>query len=61
MKFSEFHRFIERSGWKFSHAKGSHYFYVKDRQLSPPVPNHGSKEMGEGLRKKLVKEMELIS
>ena len=30
MKYKEFHRKILASGWKFSHAEGSHYFYTKD-------------------------------
>jgi predicted RNA binding protein YcfA (HicA-like mRNA interferase family) len=56
MKYTEFHRKIKKNGWVFSHAEGSHYFYVKDGVLSPPIPFHGAKEMGEGLRKKLIKE-----
>jgi predicted RNA binding protein YcfA (HicA-like mRNA interferase family) len=50
---------ITKSGWKFSHAEGSHYFYVKDGVLSQPVPYHGAKEIGEGLKRKLVKELGL--
>lgn len=34
MKYKEFHRKILASGWKFSHAEGSHYFYLKDGRLS---------------------------
>jgi len=59
MKYSELHRMIKRSGWSFSHAEGSHYFYLKDGILSPPVPFHGAKEIGEGLRKKILREMNL--
>ena len=59
MKYTEFHRMITRNGWKFSHAAGSHYFYKKDGVLSPPVPYHGSKEIGEGLKKKIIREMGL--
>ncbi|MDR1155961.1 MAG: type II toxin-antitoxin system HicA family toxin [Bacteroidales bacterium] len=59
MKYAEFHRFIRKNEWKFSHAEGSHYFYIKNEVLSPPVPYHGAKEIGEGLRKKLIKEMGL--
>lgn len=59
MKYSEFHRKIVKNGWKFSHAEGSHYFYLKDGILSEPVPYHGSKEMGESLRKKIAKSMGL--
>lgn len=59
MKYSEFHRKIVKNGWKFSHAEGSHYFYIKDEILSEPVPYHGSKEIGESLRKKIAKSMGL--
>lgn len=59
MKYSEFHRIIKKNGWKYIKAVGSHYFYEKDGKKSPPIPNHGSKEIGEGLRKKIEKEMGL--
>jgi len=59
MKYSEFHRIITRNGWKYVSATGSHYFYDKDGVLSPPVPFHGSKEMPEGLRKKIIRDMGL--
>jgi len=59
VKYSEFHREIRKNGWKYSHAKGSHYFYVKDNILSDPVPFHGSKEIPEPLRKKIAREMKL--
>jgi mRNA interferase HicA len=59
MKYKEFHKKIEKNGWKYVYAEGSHYFYVKEGILSPPVPYHGAKEMGEGLRKKLIKVMGL--
>ncbi|MDR1339769.1 MAG: type II toxin-antitoxin system HicA family toxin [Prevotellaceae bacterium] len=59
MKYTEFHKLIKRNGWAYSHAEGSHYFYIKNGILSPPVPYHGAKETGEGLRKKIIKEMGL--
>jgi mRNA interferase HicA len=59
MKYKEFHSLIKKNGWKYSHAEGSHYFYVKDGVLSPPVPYHGAKEIGEGLRRKLTRQMGL--
>ena len=59
MKYTEFHKLVKRNGWKYSHAEGSHYFYIKDGRLSPPVPYHGAKEIGEGLRRKLIREMGL--
>ncbi len=57
MKYTELHRKIVRNGWQFRHAVGSHYFYEKNGVLSPPVPFHGSKEIGEGLRRKIEREM----
>ena len=59
MKYSELHRLITKCGWVFSYAVGSHYFYTKNGILSPPIPFHGSKEIGEGLKKKIIKEMKL--
>ncbi len=59
MKYTEFHRRIEKNGWTFHHAEGSHYFYEKGGELSPPVPYHGAKEMPEPLRKKIAKDMGL--
>ena len=65
IKYSEFHRFIlkhgRKRGWK-QESKGngsSHYIYVDKDGLRYPVPYHSSKEMGEGLRKKIIRDMEL--
>lgn len=60
MKYAELHRMIRRNGWRLlvGEGKGSHYIYEKNG-LRYPVPFHGSKEIGEGLRKKIVKEMVL--
>lgn len=59
MKYAEFHRLIIKNGWKYVKAAGSHYFYVKDGIVSPPVPYHGSKEIYEPLRKAIAKQMNL--
>jgi len=59
MKYSEFHRLVKRNGWSFLNAVGSPYFYEKDGIKSSPVHFHGAKEMGEGLRKKIIKDMNL--
>ncbi len=58
MKYSEFHRRIKKNGWKLFKAEGSHYIYEKNG-LKYPVPFHGAKEIGEGLKKKIIKEMGL--
>lgn len=58
MKSSEFHRLVQKNGWRLLRVSGSHYIYEKDGRTEP-VPYHGSKEMGEGLRKSLTKKMGL--
>lgn len=58
MKSSEFHRKVRKNGWRFLRAQGSHFIYLKDGRTYP-VPYHGSREMGESLRKKIIKEMRL--
>ena len=55
LKSSELHRRFTKASWKFDHAEGSHYFYVKDGVMSEPIPYHGSKEMGIGLANKLIR------
>ena len=58
MKSSELHRLIKRSGWEHLKTEGSHYIYQKDG-LKYPVPYHGSKEVGWGLLKNIIKVMKL--
>ena len=58
MKYSEFHRWIKRNDWQVLRIVGSHYIYEKNGKTYP-VPYHGSKEMNEPLRKKIIKEMGL--
>ena len=59
MKYKEFHLKIRKAGWKYSHAEGSHYFYLKDGVLSVPVPYHGAKEIPEPLRRKIARQLGL--
>ncbi len=58
MKYSELHKLIKKSGWVYIRASGSHYIYEKNGKTYP-VPFHGSKELGKGLEKKIIKEMGL--
>ncbi|MFN4146195.1 MAG: type II toxin-antitoxin system HicA family toxin [Runella sp.] len=58
MKSSELHRLIQKNGWVMIRSSGSHYIYEKNGKTYP-VPFHGSKEVFEPLRKKIVKEMNL--
>lgn len=58
MKSSEFHRIIVRNGWICVRSNGSHRVYRKGDEVYI-VAYHGAKEMGEGLRKKTIKKMNL--
>ena len=66
MKSSEFHRSIlkkgKKRGWHIAQEPGngsSHYIYEDLNGVRYPVPFHGSKEIPEGLRKRICKDMEL--
>lgn len=56
MKYSELHRRFVNAGYRFDHAEGSHYFYIKDGKLTEPIPYHGAHEIGKGLASKLVRK-----
>lgn len=58
MKSKEFHKKITQNGWVLIRSSGSHYTYEKDG-VKVTVPFHGAKEVREGLRKKIEKEMGL--
>lgn len=49
---------VKKNGWKHIRTEGSHYIYEKKGRICS-VPFRGAKEVGEGLRKKLIKIMEL--
>ena len=58
MKSTELHRKVKKNGWIHIRTKGSHYIYEKNGRTYP-VPYHGSKEMGKGIEKKIIREMGL--
>jgi mRNA interferase HicA len=57
MKCSEFLRLLLKDGWSVVSSKGSH---LKMKHQTKPgliiFPDHGSKEMGKGLEKKIRKD-----
>jgi mRNA interferase HicA len=56
VKYSEFIRLLSSHGVTFQKGKGSHLkAFYQSRQTA--VPNHGSKEIGEGLRKDILKQL----
>jgi predicted RNA binding protein YcfA (HicA-like mRNA interferase family) len=59
MKYNELHRLIRANGWvKLRQLGTSHVIYIKE-SLTYPVPDHGAKEVGKGLEKKIRKDMGL--
>jgi mRNA interferase HicA len=56
MKCKEFHRIVRQQGWVAIRQRGSHVIYEKGG-VTVAVPDHGAKEIPEGLRLKLIKEM----
>ena len=59
MKYTELHNRFKKAGWKFHHAEGSHYYYIKDGVMTEGIPYHGAKEIGKGLASKLIKKYEV--
>lgn len=60
MKYSEFRRWLIQQGATLKkHRSGSSHYkvFLGDRQSI--FPDHGSKEMGEGLRKSIMKDLGL--
>lgn len=58
MKYSEFQRWLKRQGVQFEPGKGSHQIVRCERKTSV-FPFHGSKEMPETLRRKILKDLGL--
>lgn len=59
MTYNEFRKWLKKQGCTFTQqGKGSHGT-VEYRGKRTTLPNHGSKEIGEGLRKKIMKDLGL--
>jgi len=59
MKYSEFVRWLQARGVVISKGKGRHYLKATYRGKTVPIPYHGAKEIGEGVRRKILKELGL--
>ena len=63
VKSREFHSQILKRGkkrgwhWIKGEGDGSHRIYEDKNGIRYPVPYHGAKEMGEGLRKKIIRDI----
>lgn len=61
MKYSQFRRWLEAQGVTFTKSKGgsSHFKIAAPNGRQTIFPNHNSKEIGEGLRKDIIKQLGL--
>ena len=60
MKCSELLRILLRDGWYIVSQSGSHIKLRHELKSGIIIfPNHGSKEVGKGLEKKLLKEADI--
>jgi mRNA interferase HicA len=61
MKYSEFQRWLASRGVTFKKARGggSHFKVKAPNGNQTTFPNHGAKEIGEGLRKEIIKQLGL--
>lgn len=58
MKYSEFRRWMKRQGVTLQPGRGSH-FKATYQGTTTVFPDHGAKEMPEGLRKAIIKQLGL--
>lgn len=57
MKCSELYRLLIKDGWYPTAQKGSHIKMRHNKKSGIIVfPNHGSRELGKGLEKKILKD-----
>lgn len=58
MKYSEFKKWLKKQGAVFEPRRGSHFMvYLNGKKTI--FPDHGAKEMGKGLEKKVKKDLGL--
>jgi mRNA interferase HicA len=59
MKFSEFRRWSKAQGVTFEEGKGSHFKVTAPNGNKTTFANHGAKEMPEGTRNAVIKQLGL--
>ncbi|TXR53567.1 type II toxin-antitoxin system HicA family toxin [Reinekea thalattae] len=57
MKQSEFKRWLKKQGAEFKEGSNHTKIYCNGKQST--LPRHGSKEISEGLRKAIIKQLDL--
>ncbi len=61
MKCSELYKLLIKKGWYPTSQKGSHVKMKHEKKDGIIIfPNHGNREIGKGLEKKILKNAEII-
>lgn len=59
MTYNEFVRWLKKMGVEVSKGKGRHSMKATYNGKTVPLPYHGAKEIGEGVRKTIIKQLGL--
>ena len=60
VKFRELTRALEKAGFTHDRTKGSHFYYLNPKtKAKVSIPNHGSKTLGTGLTKGILKDAKI--
>lgn len=59
MKYSEFRRWLKQQGVEFVRSSGSSHHLIRYNGKTSVFADHGSKEMKEPVRKKILKDLGL--
>ena len=59
MKYDELHRLVLTHGWSALRQNGTSHIIYKKGNRTYPVPYHKGKEVGKGLERKIIKDMDL--
>ncbi|MFP8968554.1 type II toxin-antitoxin system HicA family toxin [Pokkaliibacter sp. CJK22405] len=59
MTYNEFERWLKKQGVQIANLSGRHYKKATYNGKTIPLPYHGAKEIPEGTRRKIIKELGL--
>lgn len=59
MTYNEFVRWLKKQGVEVTTGKGRHSMKATWNGKTVPLPYHGAREIGEGVRKNIIKQLGL--
>lgn len=57
MTFKKLEKEVLKAGYTLARTRGSHHIYTKDGCRPEIIPNHGSKDLPEGLVRSILKRI----